>query len=172
MPVRQLVRRVEHRGHAVAQDFRDAEHVRGLLARVAVVPAVQLEGAVAHGLAALAQLALHLAPDQRPLVGVAAEQVRSKREGLGHGGAGAAPLRDVRALDAVSRADHDRELRQLQRGVRPVAGVVDDLRVLRRAAEVPRRRGELNDLDLRDTAYDGLLQKPAALGSQRLRAGT
>jgi hypothetical protein len=49
---------------------------------------------------------------------------------------------------------------------------LDGLRVLRRAAEIPRRRGELDDLDLRGTAYDGLLQKPAALGSQRLRAGT
>ena len=49
---------------------------------------------------------------------------------------------------------------------------LDGLRVLRRAIEIPRRRGELDDLDLRDTAYDGPLQKPAALGSQRLRAGT
>ena len=50
--------------------------------------------------------------------------------------------------------------------------VLDGLRVLCRVAEIPRRQGELDDLDLRDTAYDGLLQKPAALGSQRLRAGT
>ena len=49
---------------------------------------------------------------------------------------------------------------------------LDGLRVLRRAIEIPRRRGEFDDLDLRDTAHDGLPQKPATLGSQRLRAGT
>jgi hypothetical protein len=41
---------------AVADGFRHLEHVRGLLARVALVPAVELVGAIAELVAALGKI--------------------------------------------------------------------------------------------------------------------
>jgi hypothetical protein len=53
----QLAGRVEHQRHLSPTCLRDVQHVLGLLARIAVVPAVDLEGAVADLAALLGEVA-------------------------------------------------------------------------------------------------------------------
>ena len=47
----QLVGGVEHQSHAVADGFGDVKHIRGFLASVAFMPAMDLVGAIAERVA-------------------------------------------------------------------------------------------------------------------------